>query len=93
MIPNINLPRFTQKNFENKSLFDILRKNYQIEVKGGEQKLLAITADKKLQKYFSVKSGQPILQLNRKISTNKSDFYFYSQVFCNTENYTLYGTF
>ncbi|MCF8363976.1 MAG: GntR family transcriptional regulator [Prolixibacteraceae bacterium] len=92
-IPNINLPRFTQKNFENKSLFDILRKNYQIEVKGGEQKLLAITADKKLQRYFNVKTGHPILQVNRKISTNRPDFYFYSQIFCNTESYTLYGTF
>ena len=26
MIPNINLPRFTSRNFENKSLFEILRK-------------------------------------------------------------------
>ena len=93
MIPNINLPRFTQKSFENKSLFDILRTNYQIEVKGGEQKLLAITADEKLQKFFNIKQGHPILQLNRKIATNISDFYFYSQIFCNTESYTLYGTF
>jgi DNA-binding GntR family transcriptional regulator len=93
MIPNINLPRFTQKKFENKSLFDILRTNYQIEVKGGEQKLLAITADERLQKFFNVKQGHPILQLNRKIATNRPDFYFYSQVYCNTENYTLYGTF
>ena len=93
MIPNINLPRFNQRNFENNSLFDILRRKYQIEVQGGEQKILAIRADEKLQKYFNVKTGAPVLQLNRKIATNRVDFYFYSQVFCNTEKISLYGTF
>jgi DNA-binding GntR family transcriptional regulator len=93
MIPNINLPRFNQRNFENNSLFDILRRKYQIEVKGGEQKLLAITADERLQKYFKVIPGHPVLQLNRKIATNRVDYYFYSQVFCNTDKISLYGTF
>ncbi len=93
MIPNINLPRFNQRNFENRSLFEILRTNYQIEVKGGEQKLLAIGADERLQRHFKVAPGHPVLQLNRKIETNRMGFYFYSQVFCNTESYTLYGTF
>lgn len=93
LIPNVNIPRFGQRNFENHSLFDILRRVYQIEVKGGEQKLLAITADEKLQKYFGVKAGHPVLQLNRKITTNRPDYFFYSQVFCNTEEFGLYGTF
>ena len=93
MIPNINLPRFTSRNFENKSLFDVLRKQYQIEVKGGEQKLLAITADEPLQKYFDVKPGHPVLQLTRKIETSRTGLYIYSEVFCNTDDYVLYGTF
>lgn len=93
MIPNINLPRFTSRNFENKSLFDILRKNYQIEVKGGEQKLLAIKADEHIQRYFKVEAGHPVLQLNRKIETNRPGYYIYSQVFCNTDEYALYGMF
>jgi DNA-binding GntR family transcriptional regulator len=93
MIPNINLNRFTSRNFDNKSLFDILRKNYQVEVRGGEQKLLSILADEKLRDYFQVGPGHPVLQLNRKIETNRSGFYIYSQVFCNTDEYALYGTF
>ena len=90
---NINLSRFTSRNFENKSLFDILRKYYQVEVRGGEQKLLAIVADDRLKNYFQVESGHPVLQLNRKIETNRPGFYIYSQVFCNTVEYALYGTF
>ena len=39
-LPNLFLPRITQRSFENKSLFEILRKNYQIEILGGEQQNL-----------------------------------------------------
>jgi DNA-binding GntR family transcriptional regulator len=93
MIPNINLPRFTARNLENKSLFDVLRKNYRLEVKGGEQRILAITADERLQKYFGVPPGHPVVQLNRKIETNREGIHLYSQVFCNTDEYVLSGTF
>lgn len=93
MLPNINLPRFTQRSLENKSLFDVLRKSYQIEVVGGEQKILATHADKKLQKHFNVGENHPIVQLNRKIETNKYGFFIYSQVFCNSAEYALYGSF
>ncbi len=93
LLPNINLPRFTSRNFENRSLFNIMRTAYQIEVIGGEQKLMAITADKKLQEYFKVKAEHPILRLDRKMETNKDGFFIYSQVYCNTSEYGLYGTF
>ena len=93
MIPNINFPRFTGRNMENRSLFDFLRKNYRLEVKGGEQRILAITADERLQKYFGVSPGHPVVQLNRKIETNREGIYIYSQVFCNTDEFVLSGNF
>ena len=93
MIPNINFPRFTGRNMDNKSLFDVLRKNYQLEVKGGEQRILAITADERLQKYFGVPAGHPVVQLNRKIETNREGIFIYSQVFCNTDEFVLSGNF
>lgn len=92
-IPNINLPRFTSRSFENKSLFDTLRKFYQIEVKGGEQKLRAISATKKISKCLEVPVGQPILHLERKIDTNRVGFSFYSSIYCNTEDHALFGIF
>ena len=93
MIPNLNLPRFTSRKFEDRSLFEIFRKQYQIEVTGGEQRLLAITADKKIQEHFGVPRNHPILRLDRKLETNRLGFNFYSQVYCNTENYSLTGRF
>jgi DNA-binding GntR family transcriptional regulator len=93
MIPNLNLPRFTSRTFENRSLFDILRKHYQIEVKGGEQSILAITADERIQHYFGVKKNHPILRMDRKLETNRPGFSFFSQLFCNTTDYSLTGRF
>ena len=93
MIPNLNLPRFSSLKLENRSLFDILRTKYQIEVTGGEQKILATTGDEKLRKLFNVDANHPVLQLDRKIDTSRIGLSIYSQVFCNTDEYALYGTF
>ena len=93
MLPNIGLPNFTAYNLENASLFNFLRTQYQIVVTGGMQQLLAIRADKRQREYLHVKSGSPILQLNRKIETSRPGFHIYSQVFCSTRKYGLIGTF
>ena len=93
IIPNLNLPRFTSRKFENKSLFEILRKYYQIEVKGGEQKIYAITADERIQRHFKVRQNHPILRIDRKLETNRAGFSFFSQIYCNTQDYSLIGRF
>ena len=93
MLPNMNLPKFLSYNLENKSLFDTLRTLYQIVVTGGVQQLFAIRADKRLQDSFNVSASHPILQLNRKIDTTRAGFHIYSQVFCVTQRYGLFGTF
>jgi DNA-binding GntR family transcriptional regulator len=93
MLPNINLPRFTVRQFEDRSLFDILRRNYGIQVVGGEQKIYATQAEPMIQKYFGVPRTHPILRLERKLRTNRPGYFFYSQVTCNTSETGLYGTF
>ncbi|NOY38158.1 MAG: GntR family transcriptional regulator [Chlorobi bacterium] len=92
-IPNINLPRFTARKFENRSLFDTLRKHYRIEVTGGEQRLRAIRADKDLAALLTISTGNPVLHLERKIDTNRTGFSFYSSLYCNTSGHALYGIF
>ncbi len=92
-LPNINLPRFCNRRFEDQSLFDILRRVFQIEVKNGEQRIRAIRADEKIHKFLNVPVGHPILHLQRKLMTNRPGFYFFSSIYCNTEEHALYGTF
>jgi DNA-binding GntR family transcriptional regulator len=92
-IPNMNLPRFCNRNFDDKSLFDMLRRHYGIEIKNGEQKLRALPASNKISEYFAIPEGKPVLYLERKLNTNKSGFSIYSSIYCNTEDYFLYGSF
>jgi DNA-binding GntR family transcriptional regulator len=93
MIPNLNMPRFTSRSFENRSLFEILRRHYQIQVTGGEQKIQAVTADRRIREHFGVKRGHPILRLDRRLDTSRAGFSFFSQVYCNTIDYSLIGRF
>jgi len=92
-LPNINLPRFTSRNLYNVSLFDILREHYGIEIKGGMQYIEAIPATDNCQEHLGVDPGKPILKLQRKLSTNRLDYYVYSILYCNTEEHSLYGEF
>jgi GntR family transcriptional regulator/GntR family frlABCD operon transcriptional regulator len=92
-IPNINLPRFTARSFENKSLFEILRKGYGIEIKGGIQRLKAIPAEGRIIDLLKIKKGKPVLYLERKLETSRPNFFIYSSLYCNTETHALSGAF
>jgi DNA-binding GntR family transcriptional regulator len=92
-LPNLNLPRITQRSFENKSLFDILRKNYQIEILGGEQKLKAVKPTVKVRQLLKLKPGQPVLYMERRLTTNKEHFNIYSTIYFNSEKHAIFGRF
>jgi GntR family transcriptional regulator/GntR family frlABCD operon transcriptional regulator len=92
-IANINLPRITSRQFENKSLFQILRKHYLIEIRGGEQRIKAIPASARISRFLKMKKGQPVLHLERRIETNNPGLFLYSSIFCNTEKYSIFGRF
>lgn len=92
-LPNINLSRFISRSFEDKSLFEILRKNYQIEIIGGEQLLRAIMPDKKIKELLKLKKDQPVLYIERKLNTNKEGFNIYSTIYYNSEKHAIYGNF
>jgi len=92
-IANINLPRITSRQFENRSLIKILRDNYHIEIKGGEQRIKAIPASSKIGRFLNMKKGQPVLHLERKMETNNPGLFLYSEIFCNTEKYSIFGEF
>lgn len=92
-IANINLPRITSRKFENQSLFRILREHYQIEIKGGEQRIKAIPASSKISRFLKIKKEQPVLHLERKMETNNPGLFLYSSIFCNTEKYSIFGRF
>ena len=92
-LPNTYLPRITTRSFENKSLFEILRKHYQIEILGGEQMLKAIKPNDKIKQLLKLKSGQPVLHIERKLTTNKAGFNIYSTIYFNSDKHAIFGSF
>jgi GntR family transcriptional regulator/GntR family frlABCD operon transcriptional regulator len=92
-IPNIKLPRFSSRSFENKSLFETLRSQYQIEIKGGEQRLKALKADPFIAKLLNLPVGEPVLNMERKLFTNRAGFHIYSTIWFNSAKHTIFGTF
>ncbi len=92
-LPNLYLPRIASRSFENKSLFETLRKHYQIEILGGEQKLKAIKPDGNIRRLLKLKSGQPVLHVERKLYTNKENFAIYSTIYFNSTKHAIFGTF
>jgi DNA-binding GntR family transcriptional regulator len=92
-IANLNLPRITSRQFENRSLFKILREHYHIEIKGGEQRIKAIPSSDKISRFLHLKKGEPVLHLERKLETNSPVLFLYSSIFCNTEKFSIFGRF
>lgn len=92
-LPNLYLPRISNRSFENKSLFEILRKHYQIEILGGEQQLKAQKPDNRIKEMLRLESGQPVLHIERKLTTNKAGFNIYSTIYFNSEKHAIYGSF
>jgi GntR family transcriptional regulator/GntR family frlABCD operon transcriptional regulator len=92
-LPNINMPRITSRQFENRSLFQILREHYSIEIRGGEQRIKAIPADARISRFLKLKKGQPVLHLERKMETNVNGLSLYSSIYCNTEKFSIFGRF
>lgn len=92
-LANINLPRITARNFENRSLFQILREHYMVEIRGGEQRIMALIACPKIRRFLRLKKDEPVLYLERKMQTNVNGLYIYSSIFCNTRKYSIFGRF
>lgn len=88
-LANMNLPNFCTEEFINKSLFDTLIVNHDIEMTGVVQKFRAIPANVELADSLQLNVGDPVLEIIRKLTTNKEGFFVYSFAYCNTDDFTI----
>lgn len=93
ILPNRYLPGFSRQRLANRSFFDLLRIKYGLVVTGGEQKIQALPADEPIAGQLRVEPGRPVLRLEKRIDTNKSDFSFFSLLFARTDRFLLQGRF
>ena len=88
-ISNMNLPGFTKRSLENRSLFKTLNEEYNVEIKEGMQRIWAKKADSSISELLKVKRNSPIVYMKRKLKTNVKNLNIYSWLSCNTEEYYL----
>ncbi len=93
ILPNRYLPNLPRQRLANRSFFDLLRTKYGLVVSGGEQKIQALTADEHIGRQLQIEPGGPVLRLEKRIDTNKSDFSFFSLLFARTDQFLLQGRF
>ncbi|MEK6481200.1 GntR family transcriptional regulator [Catalinimonas sp. 4WD22] len=86
------LNKFMEKEWVEDSLFKTLQFHYQISIKSVEQYIKAISADAEQALLLHMQKGDPLLKINRKYGTTKPDFFVYSTLYCNTEQYAI-GSF
>jgi GntR family transcriptional regulator/GntR family frlABCD operon transcriptional regulator len=92
-LPEAHFPRFSSRNMANRSLFEVLRKGYNMEIKGGEQYIRSVPANRQLSEYFEIAEGHGVLYLERKFIFNVAGIFVYSLLYCNTDEFALYGAF
>jgi len=90
-IANINMPRLTSRQFEDRSLFAVLREYYGVEIKSGEQRIRAISPSPGVRKHLALRRDQPVLHLERRMETNVNGLFLYSSIFCTTGKYSIFG--
>lgn len=90
-LPAGHLPGFTDHDFNDRSLFGLLLKFYNLRITGGRQRIRAIKARGRPCELLGVKSGTPIVYLNKRYETSRPDFHFYTSVWCQTEHHYLEG--
>lgn len=88
-ISNLKLKNFTKCNLEDRSLFKTLNERYNVEIKGGMQRIWAKRAEKKISDLLKVKPNNPIVYVKRKLNTNVRNLNIYSWLTCNTQEYYL----
>lgn len=88
-LANMDLHNFCTEEFINKSLFDTLIVNHDIEMTGVVQKFRAIPANAELAHSLQLNEGAPVLEIMRKLTTNKEGFFVYSFAYCNTDDFTI----
>lgn len=88
-LPNIGIPDFTEKEWVQDSLFRTLYHHYQIEITNVDQRVWAISAEPDVSGFLGIAVGSPILHIHRKYGTNRPDYFVYSSLYCNTEDYAI----
>lgn len=85
----IEISEFYDKEFIDGSFFKTLSQKYHIEIVGSEQEIKAVRANSKTAELLQIEPDSPILHIFIRFMTSKKHLNIYSELLCNTENYSV----
>jgi DNA-binding GntR family transcriptional regulator len=88
-IPNAKLDALCVEPFIDGSLFKTLRIKHLIEMTNVEQFMKAMPANEEVASRLGIKQDDPVIQIIRRHSTNKKNFFFYSVLYSFTDKYAI----
>jgi len=83
------VPDFMDKEFVQGSFFKTLSQRYLIEITGSEHEIRAIRADQEIAESLHLSLHEPVLYIAVRYQTNIPNFYIYSKLYCNTNEYPI----
>ena len=83
------LPHFPAITFTEGSFFKTLSKQFLIEIVGSQQEIRAESADEKIAHLLQIQTGAPVLHISIKFSTSQAALNIYSELYCNTAEYSI----
>jgi len=88
-LADTGLKGFPGIDFIEGSFFKTLSQHYHIEITGSEHELRAENATKNIAALLKIPHDSPILHISVKFHTSNNNFFIYSELYCNTENYPV----
>ena len=87
------LEGFLGIDFIEGSFFKTLSQHYHIEITGSEHELRSEYVTDTNAALLKIPQGSPVLHISVKFHTSKNNFFLYSELYCNTENYPIGSTY
>ena len=87
------LEGFSGIDFIEGSFFKTLSQHYHIEITGSEHELRSEYITDTNAALLKIPQGSPVLHISVKFHTSKNNFFLYSELYCNTENYPIGSTY
>jgi DNA-binding GntR family transcriptional regulator len=89
-LANKEIPGLLSLKLENASFYEKIAGKYSICAQSSEQIFWAEAADKETAGLLSLKKGTPVQRVERKVTTNRKDFFIYSTLVADTRNFILF---
>ncbi|UUX34665.1 GntR family transcriptional regulator [Fundicoccus culcitae] len=87
-LPERLFPGFIDKALDKRSMYDVLREDYQTVVKQAEEEIVATLVTEKAARFLDIAPGSPVLEITRKTYSSKNDVIEYTKSIARADKFS-----